>query len=216
VILQNLTINGLGSGKTGIKANGGTLIVDNCKIMNTGQQGDGILFQGQGTLTVKNSQIEALGGEDYGIGIGSNAAENVVVRNTVIDASNYNYGFVINPGSGPVTASLQNVTILGGYAAVAAESGVTEITGSMLTQSDYGVSAESGATVSVASSLITANSYGVCSSAGSKIRLDNNDIYDNTQDAIKDCGGMIKTSTSNKTSGTIAIPASDVSESVTF
>ncbi len=93
--------------------------------------------------------------------------------------------------------------------------GITEITGSVLTQSGTGVEASNSATISVASSMITANTTGVCSMASSKIRLDNNDIYDNTT-AIDNCGGIVKTSTTNKTSGTIAIPASDVSESVTF
>jgi hypothetical protein len=67
----------------------------------------------------------------------------------------------------------------------------------------------------VASSLITANTTGVCSNPSSKIRLDNNDIYDNNT-AIANCGGIVKTSTTNKTSGTISIPAADVSDSVTF
>jgi hypothetical protein len=63
--------------------------------------------------------------------------------------------------------------------------------------------------------MITANTTGVCSEASSKIRLDNNDIYDNTT-AIDNGGGIVKTSGTNKTSGTIAIPAADISESVTF
>jgi hypothetical protein len=63
--------------------------------------------------------------------------------------------------------------------------------------------------------MITANTTGICSEASSKIRLDNNDIYDNTT-AIANCDGTVKTSTTNKVSGTIAIPAADISESVTF
>jgi hypothetical protein len=115
---------------------------------------------------------------------------------------------------------LQNVTILSAEIAVVANSGLTDITGSMLIgstrDSAQGVVAGSGATVSVASSLITGNSAGgVCSNTGGKIRLDNNDIYDNTT-AIANCGGIVKTSTTNKTSGTISIPAADVSDSVTF
>jgi len=98
---------------------------------------------------------------------------------------------------------------------------VTEITGSVLTQSWMGVYADEGATISVASSLITANTIGVCSNTSSKIRLDNNDIYDNptaidNTTGVVYCGGIVKTSGTNKTSGTIAIPPSDVSNSVTF
>jgi hypothetical protein len=219
VVLQNLTINGLGVAFYGISvAGGGIVTVDNCRIMNI--KAIGIYFAGTGNLTVENSRIESFSGSSVtGIYIDSNAAENVVVRDTVIDASPVsagNWGFYVYSGPGPVQASLQNVTIMGaGNEAVYAESGTIQITGSVLTQSWTGVYANNGATVSVASSLITANSTGVCSYASSKIRLDNNDIYDNTT-AIADCGGIVKTSGTNKTSGTIAIPAADISESVTF
>jgi hypothetical protein len=219
VTVQNLTINGLGSATYGIDvADGGTVIVDNCRIMNIAT--DSIYFTGAGNLTVENSRIESLAGSgSIGFEIYANAAENVVVRNTVIDASPVsanNYGFIVVPNGGLVTASLQNVTIRGaGAEAVWTGMGVTQIAGSVLTQSGIGVDATNGSTISVASSMITANTTGVCSEASSKIRLDNNDIYDNTT-AIANCGGIVKTSTTNKTSGTIAIPAADISESVTF
>jgi hypothetical protein len=149
----------------------------------------------------------------------SNSAESVVVKNTIVDASPFsanNSGFFVASGAGPVQASLQNVTIIGaGDDAVLIENGITQITGSVLTQSSTGVSANNGSTISVASSMITANTTGVCSGTSSKIRLDNNDIYDNTT-AIGNCGGIVKTSTTNKTSGTITIPAADISNSVTF
>jgi hypothetical protein len=218
VTVQNLTINGLGLADDGIYAdNGGTLIVDNCRIMNLAS--NGILFEGAGNLTVENSRIESfIGSSIAGILIDGNAAENVVVRNTVIDASPVsadNAGLVVNSGAGPVQASLQNVTIMdAGAGAVVTYTGITQITGSVLTQSSYGVYANDS-TISVASSLITSNTTGVCSNTSSKIRLDNNDIYDNTT-AIANCGGIVKTSGTNKTSGTIAIPPSDVSNSVTF
>jgi hypothetical protein len=220
VIVQNLTINGLGAGANGIYViNGGIVTVHNCEIMNIIL--DGILFAGAGNLTVENSRIESfIGSNLIGIGLESNAAENVVVRNTVIDASpvsNSNYGFVVQSNSGSVIkVSLQNVTIMGaGYEAVLIEAGLTQITGSVITQSGVGVEATGASTISVASSLITANTTGICSNSGAKIRLDNNDIYDNPT-AIANCGGIVKTSTTNKTSGTISIPAADVSDSVTF
>jgi hypothetical protein len=219
VTLQNLTINGLGTATDGIDVtSGGIVTVDNCRIMNI--KTIGISLAGTGNLTVENSRIESLSETNaYGIYVDSNAAENVVVRDTVIDASPIsaiNFGFYVDSGTGPVQASLQNVTIMGagGYA-VYSGGGVTEFTSSVFTQSNYGVVAENGSTISVASSLITANTTGVCSEASSKIRLDNNDIYDNTT-AIDNCGGIVKTSGTNKVSGTIAIPAADISESVTF
>jgi hypothetical protein len=220
VTLRNLSINGLGSGLDGINVeNGGIVIVDNCKIMNTSVEG--VQFNGAGNLTVENSYMGSFTGTtgNYGIEIASGTAKNIVVKNTVIDVSptsNGNVGFQIDPSTGPVKASLQNVTIMGaGDGAVNTATGVTEITNSVLTQSYFGVYAYGGSTISVASSLITSNTIGVCSNNNSKIRLDNNDIYDNTT-AIDQCGGIVKTSTTNKTSGTISIPASEVSDSVTF
>ena len=219
VTLQNLTINGMSVTGYGINiGNSGTVIVDHCRIMNI--MADGIYFSGAGNLTVENSRIEHLDASGInGVEISGSAVQNVVVRNTVIDASpstNINNGFVVDGSARSVSVSLQNVTIRGaGYAAVENMIGVTEITGSVLTQSWTGVYAWDGATISVASSMITANTVGVCSGTGSKIRLDNNDIYDNTT-AIGNCGGIVKTSGTNKTSGTIAIPASDISNSVTF
>jgi sugar lactone lactonase YvrE len=218
VILQNLTINGLGLAGVGIEvASGGIVIVDNCKIKNFTE--NGINYEGAGSLTVENSKIESYQGGANGIEIHSNANENVVVRNTVIDASPIsanNFGLVVDQNAGAVNISLQKVTILGaGNMAIMTFNGNTEITGSVISQSRYGVLAGYGATISVASSMITTNSTGVCSFTGSKIRLDNNDIYDNPT-AIGNCGGIVKTSTTNKVSGTIAIPAADISESVTF
>ena len=219
VTVQNLTINGLDLASYGIDVtSGGIVIIDHCRIMNITY--DGIIFAGAGNLTVENSRIESLSGSNVtGIYIGSNAAENVVVRNTVIDASPVlaeNYGIFIASGTGPLEVSLQKVTVMGaGNAAVFTYSGTTEVTGSVITQSSDGVVAASGAMISVASSMITANTIGVCSGTSSKIRLDNNDIYDNTT-AIDNCGGIVKTSGTNKISGTITIPAADISESMTF
>jgi hypothetical protein len=169
VTVQNLVINGLGAGHIGINAgSGGVVTVDNCKIMNFTQYG--ISYAGAGTLNVENSRIETFIGSSAsvnGIAILNTAAETVMVKNTVIDASsasNNNIGFNVYPGSGSVMASLQNVTIMGaGQAAVWAETGLTEITGSVLTQSTYGAYAYTGATISVASSQITENAFGVCS-----------------------------------------------------
>jgi hypothetical protein len=179
--------------------------------MVTGETG--VWTTGAANVTIVNCLIENF--ISAGVGTYNNAAENIVIRDTVIVGGDY--GFSTNTGSGPAFyASLQNVTIQGAtQGAILAYTGYFQITGSVFTQCGMGVDATDGATISVASSMITANTTGVCSDSGSKIRLDNNDIYDNTT-AIANCGGIVKTSTTNKVSGTIAIPAADVSESVTF
>ncbi len=210
VTIRNLTINGVGVGAVGILVEStANVTVDNCWIENFTE--DGIWTTAGGTLTVENSRIQSFA--YYGIEIDA-TGNNVAVKNTVISGGDT--GFQVDEVGGTVNASLQNVTIHGAsIAAVDVGAGTTQITGSVLTQSVYGVYAIDGATVSVASSMITANTTGACSGVSSKIRLDNNDIYDNTT-AIGNCGGIVKTSTTNKTSGTIAIPAADVSNSVTF
>jgi hypothetical protein len=189
VVLRNLTLNGMVTGETGVWTTGAA------------------------NVTIVNCLFENF--ISNGIGTYNNAAENFVVRDTVIVGGNY--GFSSFLGSSPAFyASLQNVTIMGAEEyAVYNAIGVMEITGSVLTQSITGVAAGNGATISVASSMITANNTGVYSETGAKIRLDNNDIYDNTT-AIGNGGGIVKTSTTNKVSGVIAIPAADISNSVTF
>jgi hypothetical protein len=123
----------MGSAHAGIYAEGGgTVIVDNCRIMNIA--GPGVSFGQAGSLTVENSRIESFAGSGSGIFVNANAAESVVVKNTVIDASPLSgdsSGFVVNGGTGSVQASLQNVTIMGaGIISVWTQNGVTEVTGS--------------------------------------------------------------------------------------
>jgi hypothetical protein len=218
VTVQNLTINGLGSGGYGIDAdNQGFVTVHNCEVMSF--IGDGIVFGGSGALTVENSRILSFAGSS-GVGIYMTGSGNVVVKNTFIDASPLGLnrdGFAVWDGAGSVKASLQNVTIMGaGGAAVSAGAGFTEITDSILTQSAYGVFIfDNRGTISVANSLITANQTGLCIGALSTIRLDNNDIFDNPT-AIANCGGSVNTGGNNKISGNIAISDSVVSDTVTF
>ncbi len=189
VVVRNLTLNGMSSG-------------DN-----------GVFIAGPANVTIVNCLIEnftSVGVEAY-----TDAAQNIVIRNSVIVGGVQGF-FTSSQGVYPLYASLQDVTIQGvTQAAIYTNIGIVEVTNSVLTQNGSGVIAYSGSTVSVASSMITANISGVCSGASSKVRLDNNDIYDNTT-AIANCGGIVKTSTTNKTSGTIAILAADISNSVTF
>jgi hypothetical protein len=195
VVIHNLTIDGQGTGSDAIfLASAGNLTIDNCKI--------------EGFTLI-------------GIGIGSEGLENVVVTNTVIDAANVGSLGVRTFQSSPLaapndTVALDHVTIKGATtAAVFNRDGTMQITNSVLTQSGYGVEADTSAVISVANTAITSNTVGVCSFTGSKIRLDTNDIYDNPT-AIQDCGGIYKTSGTNRTSGTIAATAAEISNSVLF
>jgi hypothetical protein len=217
VTIQNLTINGMGSASLGIyDASGGIVIIDNCRIMNF--TSTGIDFAGAGDLTIDNSRIE--GFTVIGVEAESNAAENVVIGNTVIVGGNLGYyGFVIDTGSGPVKASLDHVTIQGATsAALNTASGSTEISNSVLTQSYYAVLADTSTTVSLESSMLTQNSEAVCSMTGAKIRLENNDIFDNGM-GVANCGGQVKTNGNNRDSGNTSgnpILAADVSATALF
>jgi hypothetical protein len=212
VTIRNLTINGVGLGQWGVDvdAQNANVTVDNCRIENF--SADGIFFGLGLSLIVENSRIESFG--STGIDIYSTGS-NVLLRNTVITEGLY--GFSVDQASGSVQSSLQNVTIQGATTdAVIVNTGATEITNSVLTQSGVAVLAQSGSTISLANTAITANQTGVCSSTGAKVRLDTNDIYDSTTAAIANCGGQVKTSGTNRTSGATLIPASLVSNSVLF
>ncbi len=197
VVIHNLTIDGQGTGSNGIfVANAVNVTIDNCKIEGFTQ---------------------------IGIGLGSEAAENVAVTNTVIDGANVatlGVRTFQNGTTPPVTTydtvSLDHVTIKGmTNAGVFSRNGVLQITYSVITQSNVGVEADTSAVISVANTAITSNSVGLCSYTGSKIRLDTNDIYDNPT-AIQDCGGIYKTSGTNRTSGTISATPAEISNSVLF
>lgn len=191
VTIRNLLVNGLGAGT------------------------NGIYFQGTGTYVVENCLVENF--TDLGITFQSEAAQNGIVKNTTIIGGTVGVRTYQSIGFVPYdNVYLQNVIIQGASeAAVFSRNGSMQIDNSALTQSVVGVQLDTSAVISIANSMITSNTNGICVYAGSKLRLDNNDIYDNPT-AIENCGGIIKTSVTNKTSGTILIPASDVSDSVVF
>jgi len=191
VVVRNLTIEGQGTGNYPI-----------------------VVTSGNVNLTVDDCKLESF--VTGGVFLSSAAVENVLVTNTVIDGGNIaNYGVA---STGVNVVALDHVTIrralqFAVYNGVSG--GLVQVTNSLLTQSVEGVYANAG-TISVANTAITSNQTGVCDATGAKIRLDTNDIYDNTTAAIANCGGQIKTSGTNRTSGAILIPASLVSNSVLF
>jgi hypothetical protein len=230
-IAQSVTIDGANMGSIGFGGDSEGIYIDspstttainvvihNLTIDGQGTGTDGIFIANAGNLTIDNCKIE--GFTQIGIGLGSEGAENVVIRDTVIDGANVgSLGVRTFQSSGFVpydTVALDHVTIKGvTTAAVFSRNGTMQITYSVLTQSNVGVEADTSAVISVANSAITSNQVGVCSYTSSKIRLDSNDIYDNPT-AIEDCGGTYKTSVTNKTSGTISATAAEVSDTVIF
>ena len=226
IILQSVTIDGgnmgsigFGGSLTGIDVDGVSSSI-NVILRNLTIEGQGmgnypiVVTSGNVNLTVDDCKLESF--VTGGVFLSSAAVENVLVTNTVIDGGNIaNYGVA---STGVNVVALDHVTIrralqFAVYNGVSG--GLVQVTNSLLTQSVEGVYANAG-TISVANTAITSNQTGVCDATGAKIRLDTNDIYDNTTAAIANCGGQIKTSGTNRTSGAILIPASLVSNSVLF
>lgn len=190
VILKNLTITGAGAGGDAIGiVNGGTTNLVTVVIdgcLITGFMFNGIEVFNGGPVSLTVKNSTIVGGET-----GVSAEQNGQI-------------------------SLDHVTIQGAsIAGVYAEDGNLQVTNSVITQNAIGLKADTYAVLSAANNVITSNQVGVCSGTGSKIRLDTNDIYDNPI-AIKNCGGIYKTSASNRTSGTISATAAQVSETVIF
>ncbi len=229
-ITQSVTIDGANMGSIGFVGSEGifvespstttaiNVVIHNLTVDGQGTGSDGIFLTNAGNLTIDNCKIE--GFTQIGIGLGSEAAENVVITNTVIDGANVaTLGVRTFQSSGGVpydTVALDHVTIKGmTTAAVFSRNGTMQITYSVLTQSAIGVEVDTSAVISVANTAITSNTVGVCSYSSSKIRLDTNDIYDNPT-AIEDCGGIYKTSGTNRTSGAITATPAEISNSVLF
>jgi hypothetical protein len=228
-ITQSVTVDGSNLGSIGFAGDSegiyiaGTssinVIIRNLVINGQGTGSDGIFFANAGNLTIDHCRIE--GFTQIGIGLGSEGVENVVIRDTVIDGANVGSLGIRTFQSSPLatpndTVSVDHVTIKGATsAAVFSRDGNMQITNSVLTQSGMAVEADTSAVISVANSAITSNTVGVCSYTSSKIRLDTNDIYDNPT-AISNCGGSLKTSGTNRTSGTISATPAQVSNSVLF
>jgi len=150
VILRHLTVNGLGVGIDAIFYTSGlNLIIEDCSLENFTQ---------------------------IGIGIGSGAAQNVVVKNTNIAGGQL--GLRVFQGPGPDHVSMRGVTISGAsQAAVFVRSGLTEISDSVITQSAVGVMDDTGSTtINVANSVLSYNGIDIEPFSPSTILLSNNNI----------------------------------------
>jgi hypothetical protein len=173
VILRHLTINGIGMGT------------------------DAIFFSSGATLVVEDSTLS--GFTDIGLGVGSSAAQNIVVKNATITGGTL--GLRVFQGVGPVQISMNNVTISGASsAAVFVRSGVTDINNSVITQSAIGLENDTNSTINAENCVLSYNSTAVEAFTSSTIRLSNNNIYNNGT-AIGAAGGTVATAGDNKNAG---------------
>jgi hypothetical protein len=231
-ITQSITIDGTGGGSIGFAGDGegiyitasanATIVLKNLTIDGGGTGSDAIFIASSGTTNTMNVAIDGClitGFVDIGVGLGSESPMYVSITNTVIQGGELGVRTFQNGTSafnGNDAVALDHVIIQGAsVAGVFTRNGVVQITYSVVTQSNVGLQADTYAVLSAANTAITANQVGVCSYTNSKIRLDSNDIYDNPT-AINNCGGIIKTSGSNRTSGTIAATPAEISNSVLF
>jgi hypothetical protein len=124
-----------------------------------------------------------------GVGVGSEGAENLTIRNSVIVGGTL--GVRVFQGAGPDQVSLDHVTIQGATSsAVFSREGKVDISNSIITDGYLGIEADTSATINVESSMLTFNTYAVCIYTGSTARLSRTDIYDNGT-GIESCGGTV-------------------------
>lgn len=185
VVLRGLTIEGIGTGLTGVNfLAGGALHVENCEINGFTQRGIDFFPTGTSQLLVKDTIIHGNGGGIWvqpGVGITANASidhvrvernlfgikgeqgSHVVIRDSVA-ASNTNSGFIANSGGGAVDLTIEN--------SVSTGNGLNGV-----------LSTNPNATVRLSNVTITNNGGGVLSQGGGVIlSFMNNRIKGNTAD----------------------------------
>lgn len=184
VSLRHLTINGLGLGTDAIYFAPGTSTTNN-------------------NLIIQDCTLE--GFTDIGIGIGDEAAENVVVTDTTIIGGQLGFRSFQSSGLVPyMQASLRNVTIQGAASsAIFTRNGVLDVSNSDLTQNFIALENDTSATITAENCMISCNGTGVATYSGAITRLSNNDIIKN-QTGIANDGGLVLSTGTNVKGGNAA------------
>src|SRR5262245_37584689 len=215
VRLRNLSLNGAGTGFTGIRfMNGGALFVENCVIANFNGggpgQGNGITFAPPAGVTaelyVLDSVISTNGHPSDGIGIaiqptGTGSARVSIERARI---ENNTYGIFAN-GSGStglIAMQIRDSVVweskLNGVGAFTAAGGsITSITlerTSSLLNGGIGIQAQgSGAYVTLAESTVTSNVTGLSAFAGGMIfSYQDNQLNGNVADGATSAGLAVR------------------------
>ena len=206
-ITQAITIDGGGvggsitfTGANGIYVNAGssdTVILRHLTINGLGQGTNGIYFVAGAALLVEDCALE--GFTEVGIAVYAPGPQGPVVKNTTITGGLA--GFEVPSYAGPVQSSLQGVTISNvSVVAVLAQTGVTTISDSVITQSGIGLQSSDSSTINAESCIFSYNTTAVLASTGSTIRLSNNDIFNNGT-GIAAGSGTVATTGNNKKAG---------------
>jgi hypothetical protein len=154
VVLRNLSINGSGTGISGIKVvKVGTLVVDNCKIYGfTGNDID-VSVPYAANILVKNSTIS---GGAIGAKLNSTAITGTL-------SAVFDHDSIVNTTTG--------VDALAGYAVVS--------NSTIGQNSNAGLLAETTGTVTGTGLTLTGNGAAVLANPGGTVRLSNSEMYDN-------------------------------------
>jgi hypothetical protein len=182
----------------------GTVILRHLAIDGVAGAGlDGIYFEGLGNLVVENCTINACG--DLGIGIGSTAAENVVVKDTTITGCVL--GYRVFQGVGPDQSSLRNVQIVNASnAAVFNRCGRLEMSNCHVTQSDIALQADTNSTIVADTCVLSYNTYAVISYSGSAISISNCEMLYNVNGTFA-AGGAVLSAQNNIRAGNVTAGA---------
>lgn len=171
VVLRKLSINGAGTGLSGIRYIGGASVsVEDCTI-------DGFTVNGIEASLTTNGRLS--------------------VRNTSISGGAI--GVKVNGTTGRVSAVLSNVAIRGSATGVDGLYGTSDITNGVFSDATSIAILAEGGLISVSNSLLVSNSVAIQAQTGATIRLSNNEVYDNLTGF--GCGGGALQSAGNNRKG---------------
>ncbi len=189
VVLRKLSVNGAGTGMTGIRYIGGAAVsVEDCTIDGFTVNGIEANLTTNGRLTVRNTSI---GGGAVGV--------------------------KVNGTTGRVSATISNSSIRGAATAVDGLYGTIDITRGVFSDAtSYAILAEGGL-ISVSDSLLVSNSVAVQAQTGATVRLSNNDVYENLT-GFGCGGGTIQSAANNRKGGNTGgmVPTCNPTGSVTI
>jgi hypothetical protein len=186
------------SGANGITINAGVadvVTIRNLTINGAGTGGSGIRYLQANQVIVDSVAISGVTGS--GIEVGTTNLSRLIVTNSTIAQSGI--GVHISASS-PVSALLDRTSLRGNTIGVDAVSGTVDIINSTISQnSTYGVYAEGG-TIDVESSMLSGNATALQSTTGSLVRMSNSSLYNNMI-GIGCGGGTIASAQNNRKGG---------------
>lgn len=168
---------------------------------NTVGQTAGISLSAPGTLLVEDCHFSQF--TQAAINLGVNAGT-VVVKKCAITSSAGAFGILIGngaAGASTLLASIKDSVIQGTSTGILANSGMADISQTLITQNTTaGLQAASGATLSASGCMISGNGTGALGTTGAVIRLTDNDFYNNNM-ALMSGGGILSTTANNRRAG---------------